>query len=40
MGKKTGEEDPLIYECHNCGHQQGSKFSECPKCGSHNEFEE
>jgi len=42
MDKKEGsgakEEDE--YQCHNCGHVQGTPFTECPKCGSSNSFEE
>jgi len=41
MDKKEGsgakEEDE--YQCYNCGHVQGTPFTECPKCGSGNTFE-
>ncbi|MBA7496549.1 hypothetical protein ES702_07158 [subsurface metagenome] len=42
MDKKEGsgakEEDE--YQCYNCDYTQGSPFSECPKCGKSNTFDE
>jgi len=42
MGKKEGSETKEAdeYQCYNCDHVQGTKFTECPKCGSTNTFEE
>ena len=43
MGKKEGseaKEEKDEYQCFNCGHTQGSKFTDCPKCGTVNTFDE
>jgi len=41
MGKKVGseaKEEKDEYQCYNCDHVQGSPFTECPKCGTSNDF--
>jgi len=43
MGKKEGSEpkdDQDEYQCYNCDHIQGTPFTECPKCGASNSFDE
>lgn len=42
MSKKEGSEakEEDEYQCYNCDHVQGSPFTECPKCGASNNFEE
>lgn len=42
MNKKEGSEakEEDEYQCYNCDYTQGSPFTDCPKCGSSNTFEE
>lgn len=42
MGKKeeSGAKEEDEYQCYNCDHIQGSPFTDCPKCGASNSFDE